>query len=205
VPDTTNATAVLYGKPVDEGGRLLLNLAADHDATFNTWVIDSFADDIRFFRGGPYQGSISLFLDQNASAGFGGGPIGANKLTVRGHLMVSTTGAVGGNGNVTATGYYYISDRATKDNIKPLKGLDIIMKLKGVEFTWKGTDKKGMGLIAQDVEKVLPELVETDPGINAKGVQYGNLVAPLIEAIKEQQSQIKQLRRELETLKANRF
>jgi hypothetical protein len=63
-----------------------------------------------------------------------------------------------------------------------------------------------MGLIAQDVEMVLPELVETASGSDLKGVQYANIIAPLIEAIKEQQAEIKQLQRELKALKKeNRF
>lgn len=106
------------------------------------------------------------------------------------------------NGTVGATTYFYTSDRRLKDNIKPLEGsLAKILKLQGVSFDWKKDGKPSMGLIAQDVEKVYPTLVDAnDKGI--KSVQYANLVAPLIEAIKEQQKQIAELKLEVAALKA---
>lgn len=58
---------------------------------------------------------------------------------------------------------------------------------------------KQLGLIAQDVEKILPELVKTDPG-GYKSVAYQNMVAVLIEAVKEQQKQINTLNNKVETL-----
>lgn len=106
------------------------------------------------------------------------------------------------NGDTRATGFYYASDRRLKSDIQPLKGsLANILKLQGVSFIWKKDQKQGVGLIAQDVAKVYPNLVNTDAeGMQA--VQYGNLVAPLIEAVKEQQQQIDLLKAEIETLKA---
>jgi hypothetical protein len=64
--------------------------------------------------------------------------------------------------------------------------------LEGVRFDWIDNDKPSVGLIAQDVEKVLPELVETS-GDGTKSVSYGNIIGVLIEAIKEQQKLIDQL------------
>jgi len=58
-----------------------------------------------------------------------------------------------------------------------------------------------VGLIAQDLEQVFPELVHTNPQTGLKSVQYGNLVAPLIEAIKEQQKMIETMKIEIEKLK----
>ncbi|MEN9621838.1 MAG: hypothetical protein RLZZ67_272 [Candidatus Parcubacteria bacterium] len=105
------------------------------------------------------------------------------------------------NGNVGATGYFYTSDRRLKDNIKPLdSALSNILKLQGVTFTWKKDKTPSMGLIAQDVAKVYPELVSTSEN-GMKSVQYGNLVAPLIEAIKDQQKQIDSLKAEIAELK----
>ncbi len=59
------------------------------------------------------------------------------------------------------------------------------MQLDGVTFKWKDNDEPSVGLIAQDVEKVFPELVTTNPTTNLKSLGYSNLVAPIIEAIKE--------------------
>jgi len=58
-----------------------------------------------------------------------------------------------------------------------------------------------MGVIAQDVEKVFPELVATDKMTGLKAVNYACLVAPLIEAVKEQQRQIERLEEDLALLK----
>lgn len=123
---------------------------------------------------------------------------GAMSLTTIGDLTVKTS--------VTSGAYYYISDERLKKNIKKLdskSALDKIMKLDGVSFDWisqevdSGTE---IGLIAQNVEEVFPELVRTNSD-GFKSVEYGNLVAPLIEAVKEQQAQIDELRKEIEMLK----
>jgi hypothetical protein len=109
-------------------------------------------------------------------------------------------------GSVTASAFYYSSDKTIKKDITPLSdSLSKILKLEGVSFKWidetKGT-KTNIGVIAQDVEKVYPELVNTNKTTGLKSVEYGNLVAPLIEAVKAQQKQIDALRVEVEALKA---
>jgi len=111
-------------------------------------------------------------------------------------------GAAGDGTSVGANAYFYISDRSLKTDIKPLSGaLDSILKLQGVSFDWRSTGEPSVGLVAQDVERVYPELVNTDRATGLKSVQYGNLVAPLIEAVKEQQKEIEALRAEVESLK----
>jgi len=103
---------------------------------------------------------------------------------------------------VKATNYYYASDKNLKKDIQPLDdALSKIQKLQGVSFEWKKTGQKNLGVIAQEVEKVYPELVATDKATGLKSVQYGNLVALLIEAIKEQQKQIDELKKTVEALK----
>jgi len=59
-----------------------------------------------------------------------------------------------------------------------------------------------MGLIAQDVEKIFPEAVTTNSETGLKSVDYGKLVAPLIEAVKTQQTKIETLEAEVEKLKS---
>lgn len=87
--------------------------------------------------------------------------------------------------DIIANGFFYSSDRKLKTNISPLTdNLNKILKLSGVSFDWKKTRNKDIGLIAQEVEKIYPELVSTDAN-DYKAVKYGNLVAPLIEALKE--------------------
>ncbi len=80
-----------------------------------------------------------------------------------------------------------------KENIKPISGaLDKILALKPVEFTWKDTKKKDIGLIAEDVAKVAPELVVYENG-KPEAIKYGELIVMLVKAIQEQQEQINQI------------
>ena len=102
-------------------------------------------------------------------------------------------------GNVSAAGFIYNSDKAFKENIEPLENsLDTILKLEGVKYTLKESGKSSIGFIAQDVEKVIPEFVEGDEG--SKGVNYGQMVAVLTEAMKEQQAQIDSQNEKIENL-----
>jgi hypothetical protein len=103
------------------------------------------------------------------------------------------------NGDVTAAAYYYSSDRNLKTNIKTLNSaLEKVTKLRGVSFDWKNSGEPSLGLIAQEVQQVYPELVGGTPGNLT--IQYGNLVAPLIEAVKEQQKQIDNQEKEINRL-----
>ena len=86
-----------------------------------------------------------------------------------------------------------IFDRPLKDS------LNKILKLQGVSFNWRDTGEPSIGLIAQDVEKVFPEVVFGKEG--EKTIDYAKLIAPLIEALKEQQKEIEELKAEIEQLK----
>ena len=98
---------------------------------------------------------------------------------------------------VSSPTYSYSSDEKLKTNITLLENsLDKILKLGGYTFNWKNKmdDRTHIGLIAQNVEKEFPELVSVDTITGYKTVEYGNMVAPLIEAVKEQQKQIEELK-----------
>ena len=99
-------------------------------------------------------------------------------------------------GTLSATQFTSLSDANKKKNIRPIENaIDITKKLEGVRFDWKDNDAPSIGVIAQEVEKVLPELVIENDGI--KSVSYGNIVGVLIEAIKEQQVRIEELEKKL--------
>jgi len=83
------------------------------------------------------------------------------------------------------------SDEKLKENVKTLDGKKVL-EMRGVSFDRVDTGKASSGVIAQEMEKVAPELVIDDG--NYKGVAYGNLVGYLIEAIKDQQKQINELK-----------
>jgi len=88
------------------------------------------------------------------------------------------------------------SDERLKKNIHTITNpIEKVNALRGVTFEFRKDDQKQIGVIAQEVEKVFPELVSERPD-GYKGVQYENIVGLLIEAIKEQQKQIDELRRQ---------
>jgi hypothetical protein len=109
----------------------------------------------------------------------------------------TNSGDFSASGNVT--GY---SDETLKDNIQTIPdALDKVIQLRGVEFDRNDIEGNPhqIGVIAQEVEKIIPEVVITnDDGI--KSVAYGNLVGLLIEAVKDQQKQINELKARLEEI-----
>jgi prepilin-type N-terminal cleavage/methylation domain-containing protein len=91
------------------------------------------------------------------------------------------------NGDVLANNYYLTSDARLKHDITPAfaeTGLKILEGLKPVHFTWNKNDKKDLGVIAQDVEKVFPQAVSVDDK-GFRRVAYDKLVLPVITAVKE--------------------
>ena len=90
---------------------------------------------------------------------------------------------------------YYSSDAQFKDNVKPLEGaLDKVKQIRGVTFDWN--DKQDVheghdiGVIAQEVETVYPELVHHREHNDSKAVDYVKLTAVLIEAVKELEQKV---------------
>lgn len=124
-------------------------------------------------------------------------------LTDKPNYTLDVRGTIGNNST------QYHSDVRWKKNVESLdRSLDKVLNLRGVHYDWKSEDfpnmefpeGKQVGLIAQEVEQVAPEVVATgDDGY--KSVDYARLVPLLIESIKEQQKQIQQLQSEVENLK----
>ena len=108
---------------------------------------------------------------------------------------VSITGALVASGDVTA-----FSDARVKENVETLpNALESVKKMRGVTYNKIGEEKQSVGVIAQELEEVVPQLVHTDEE-GMKSVAYGNITAVLIEAIKEQQVQIEELKARLDGL-----
>jgi Tol biopolymer transport system component len=96
-------------------------------------------------------------------------------------------------GTVTAN-----SDERLKKNVKTIDdALNKVRSLRGVEYDHKKTGDHCLGLIAQEVEEIIPDVVYED-ATGVKSVAYMNIVALLIEAIKDQQRQIDELKRQLD-------
>ena len=108
-------------------------------------------------------------------------------------------------------GYWANSDLRLKTNVLPIENaLDKIMSLNGKTYSLKESHQKASessikyGLIAQEVKKIVPELVkETEDSSSFLSINYDGLIPILIEAIKEQQRNIENLRQELDDLKQN--
>jgi trimeric autotransporter adhesin len=147
---------------------------------------------------------------------------GESDTTVPGATYrLDVSGDIGATGNITA----YYSDERLKTKLGNIsKAVDIIKYLNGFRYINNETaksfgydsDKIQVGVSAQEVERVLPEIVSIAPfdaaadsegniisktGNNYKTVDYSKLVPVLIEAIKEQQEQIETLRKEINILK----
>ena len=120
-----------------------------------------------------------------------------------------STGNFSANGNITA--YNSVSDIRLKENVEVIdNAIDKVQQLSGITFNYKSRPDgaRNTGVIAQEVEKVLPEAVYETTGLNGKdgdeefkAVEYGNMVGLLIEAIKEQQEQIDDLKEQVKDLK----
>ena len=145
-----------------------------------------------------YYGSLMLDGGTAATSYY----IGQPSLTTEHNLYVN--GAVIATADVTA---FSTSDRRLKENIKKIeKPLAKIKKINGVTFDWRKLTKEeedqrfqlnrgaDIGVIAQEVEEVLPEIVTTREKTGYKAVKYEKLTALLIEAVKEQQTQIDELK-----------
>ena len=112
------------------------------------------------------------------------------------------------NGDFGATAISVSSDKRWKKNIQRLgSSLSKVLKLEGVSYDWKVDEypdrglskKRQIGLVAQNVESVLPELVQTDTN-GYKLVSYDKLTVVLVEAIREQQNQIEEQKAQIDNL-----
>ena len=94
-------------------------------------------------------------------------------------------------GDIVAPNFNNQSDVKLKENVESLtNGLDTIMGLNPVGFNWKSNGEKSYGLIAQEVEKIIPEIVKYEAVGDSKTVSYIQIISFLIAAVKELKAQI---------------
>lgn len=154
----------------------------------------------------------NILATANISAGsISAGPTVATSISstgiITGSIIKSANSITGSsllvNGPITATGditAFFSSDERLKDNVTPIANpIEKLKSIGGYEFDWNSkSDNEGhdVGVIAQEIESILPEIV-VDRDNGYKAVRYEKIVALLIEAIKEQQSQIDELKSKL--------
>jgi hypothetical protein len=149
-------------------------------------------------------GDFRIYEHQGASTGF-------HRITIQkttGYLGVKDSTPsyhIDVNGTIRATGdVIAYSDRRVKDNIETIEnGLEKVTKLRGVSYTRNDIedDTTKIGVIAQEVLEVLPEVVKQDDR-GKYSVSYGNMAGLFIEAIKDLKTEINQLKEEIKELKS---
>ena len=118
----------------------------------------------------------------------------AGRLNVSNHLVVF--GNITTSQTVTAQHFDNVSDETLKENIHTiLVSTSVLDKLNPVSFNWKSSGELSYGLIAQEVENILPQIVHTSG--NIKTVSYIQLIAFLIAAVKDLQEQINSINTKL--------
>jgi len=174
-----------------------------------------------------FAGSTTSGLYQQAANAVGVATAGVERVRVTNLGMgilggvPTATQALVVVGKVKSTGINETSDGRLKKNVAPISnGLEKILSMSGVTYDWRRDEfpdrnflaGKQYGLIAQELEKVIPELVDTDEE-GWKSIEYSHIVPVLIEAIKEQQAiiagqqqeitSLQSMKDELNTLKAS--
>jgi hypothetical protein len=121
--------------------------------------------------------------------------------TISGSRIIASkiTGSAFLGGTFQGTSFYETSTRELKKNIFPITNAsEKIYQLQGVEFDWRtGSTQHQIGLIAEEVAQVFPEVLNDE----GKAINYSKLVAALVEAFKEQNTEIQSLKKEVEKLK----
>ena len=137
------------------------------------------------------QYNLSGGLAGSAGLTWNGTTLTANAISATTTIAATTNITAGGSitaaGNVTA-----YSDRSLKRDIQTIEhAVDLVKSLRGVTFEMINTGQQGIGVVAQEVQDVVPQVVQDNNGILS--VAYGNLVGVLIEAVKELAARVETL------------
>jgi hypothetical protein len=132
-------------------------------------------------------GNFTINTAGSISIRGGGGYYGYNTSNDQTIFLNCADGTGSFSGNITAANFPGTSDIRLKNNINTIENpLSILKQLRGVSYYLNKDSSKQIGFIAQEVEKVLPEVVMTDSSPEEyKSITYGNISALIVEAIKE--------------------
>ena len=160
------------------------NTSGTNPTSKTPWVYD-YANGLRIAKKNPFR------ITSGSSSG-----VASTVATSAGAILlnVSASGQLDVKGDIVAFSTYGSSDERLKSNVESIENAnEIISKLRPVSFTWNANNKPDFGLIAQEVEKELPQLIKEDLG-GYKVVKYTSLIPLLLQ-------EIQQLRKEVEELK----
>ena len=136
------------------------------------------------------------YVDTNSVPRSGGsfnGNVSIPNLTISGSSVTATGATINCFALVASNDISLSSDERIKEDILTIDdATGIVEQLRGVSYVRKDTGKLGIGVVAQEVEKVLPQLVATDTN-GMKSVAYANMVGVLIQAVKELSARIDEL------------
>ena len=168
----------------------------------NTWQKNTFLGACAGNTNSSGSGNVAIGFNVELPSGSSGKQLaigfGSNRWIAGDSGFNISVNGVTATGVITATDFNSTSDAKLKTNVQVISDpLDKIVRIDGVSFNWIKNNKPSMGVIADNIEEVLPELVsDTDP----KTVNYNGLIGLLIEVVKDQQTQINSLNERLSQL-----
>ena len=148
--------------------------------------------------GDAIKGVISSSYAITASYADNAGGAGGSGFPHTGSAEI--TGALAVTGALFATSITETSALRYKENVTDLDSVSSLYKLRPVKFNWKDSGNDDIGLIAEEVNKHVPELVHLDEEGGAEGIKYSKLTSLLIKAVQDQQKEIKDLKSRLDNL-----
>ena len=153
-----------------------------------------------------------VFLEMRESTGSSADSSANGPATQNRVFQVQSSGSVVANGNITAFGstFMNVSDERLKENVYDVSGsLNKILELRPTHFTWKENKKQDVGFIAQEVEEIIPEVIETSKGFldteghqeneikDMKTIAYPKLIPYLVDTIQVMEKRIKELEKKV--------
>jgi hypothetical protein len=173
--EVASSGSVSEAMRIDSVGRLLVNTTSVYSDSNDMFVVN---------------GGRSNFTASGISSG------AFNRQTSTGDIVAFLYNG-SGKGSISTDGsniaYNTSSDARLKNILGEAKGLDIVTQLNPVNFEWKETGKTQDGLIAQEVEKLIPEAVSTNEHTGFYEMDYSKVVTPLVKAVQELEARITRL------------
>ena len=187
---TLNPIVTFQGENINGNRAVTLNIFGNSNTTANTANTGSAIVTIRGTgRSSAADGVATLIIRNNAAAGSGG------TLQVGGGTANNTTTISAGA--ITTVTLTTQSDRRLKTKIRPANFCNSVLDLEVVEFVWKSSKQNSFGVIAQEVQKVYPQIVTINEKTKMLSVEEYKLVYPLLIEVKKLRHEVDELKRQV--------